>query len=108
MDTEASIEHLYQCHRYIIRDEPDLKLLNLEMVRIKRHGEKSLGVEVFIQDGKFGILNDGKVVCAPEFEKIKRLEAPYFAMGIYPYYVYKNRVDIIDDQGHVMKPGLYG
>lgn len=95
-------------HRYIIRDEPDLKLLNLEMVRIKRHGEKSLGMEVFIQDGKFGILNDGKVVCAPEFEKVKRLEAPYFAMGVYPYYVYKNRVDIIDDQGRVMKPGLYG
>ena len=63
---------------------------------------------MFVQDGKFGILNDGKVVCAPEFEKVKRLEAPYFAMGIYPYYVYKNRVDIIDDQGHVMKPGLYG
>jgi len=29
-------------------------------------------------------------------------------MGIYPYYVFRNRVDIIDMEGHVMKPGLYG
>ena len=95
-------------HRYIIRDEPNLTLVNLDMVRIKRHGEKCDGVEVFIQNGKYGVLNDGKVICAPEFEKIQRMAAPYFVMGIYPYYVFKNRVDIVDMEGKVLKPGLYG
>ena len=95
-------------HRFIIREEPELSLLNLEMVRIKRHGEKSTGMELFIQNGKYGVLNDGKVVCQAEFEKVKRLDNPYFAMGVYPYYVYKNRVDIIGMDGRVMRPGIYG
>ena len=94
--------------RYVIRDEPDLTLLNLEMVRIKRHGERCQGVELFVKDGKYGVLKDGNEICAPEFEKVRRLDAPYFAMGIYPYYVFRNRVDIIDMEGHVMRPGLYG
>ena len=95
-------------HRFVIREEPELSLLNLEMVRIKRHGEKSTGMELFIQNGKYGVLNDGKVVCQAEFEKVKRLDNPYFAMGVYPYYVYKNRVDIIGMDGRVMRPGIYG
>jgi len=95
-------------HRFIIREERELSLLNLEMVRIKRHGEKSTGMELFIQNGKYGVLNDGKVVCQAEFEKVKRLDNPYFAMGVYPYYVYKNRVDIIGMDGRVMRPGIYG
>ncbi|MBO7068866.1 MAG: DEAD/DEAH box helicase [Bacteroidaceae bacterium] len=94
--------------RYIIRNESDLKLLNLEMVRIKRHGEKSDGIEIFIEGGKYGILNDGKVICAPEFEKVTRLDAPYFAMGVYPFYVFRNRVDIIGMDGRVLRPELYG
>ena len=95
-------------HRFVIREESELSLLNLEMVRIKRHGEKSTGMELFIQNGKYGVLNDGKVVCQAEFEKVKRLDNPYFAMGVYPYYVYKNRVDIIGMDGRVMRPGIYG
>ena len=95
-------------HRFIIREEPERSLLNLEMVRIKRHGEKSTGMELFIQNGKYGVLNDGKVVCQAEFEKVQRLDNPYFAMGVYPYYVYKNRVDIIGMDGRVMRPGIYG
>lgn len=93
---------------YIIREEQERTLLNLDMVRIKRRGEKCNGIEIFIRDGKYGILNDGNVICAPEFERVTRLDAPYFAMGIYPFYVFKNRVDIIDMDGHVLRPGLYG
>ncbi len=93
----------------IIRDEGSERVLvNLDMIRIKRHGEKSSGIEIFIKGGKYGILNEGKVICAPEFEKVTRLEAPYFALGTYPFYVFRNRVEIIDADGHVMKPGLYG
>ena len=93
----------------VIRDDPDNKeLVNLEMVRIKRRGETHTGLEIFLQEGKYGIMNNGRVTCPPELEKITRLEAPYFAMGIYPYYVFRNRLALIDMQGHDMKPGLYG
>ena len=94
--------------RFVIREEQEQTLLNLQMVRIKRYGEKDTGMEVFIQDGKYGVLNDGKVVCQAEFEKVRRLDNPYFAIGIYPYYVYRNRVDIIGMDGRVMRPGIYG
>ena len=94
--------------RYIIRDEPNLTLVNLEMVRIKRHGEKCDGVELFIQGGKYGVLKDGHEICAPEFERVQRMEAPYFVMGTFPYYVFKNKVTVVDMDGHVLNPGLYG
>ena len=94
---------------YVIRDEgKDLRLLNLEMVRIKRHGEQNRGMELFIKGGKYGVLNDGKVVCAPEFEKVRRLEAPYFVMGVYPFYVYHGRVTVIDKEGRDLRAALYG
>ena len=83
-------------------------LVNLEMVRIKRHGEQRTGLEIYIRDGKYGFLKDGREICGPEFEKVSRLKAPYFAMGVCPYYIYKNRVDIVDMDGHLMRPGLYG
>lgn len=83
-------------------------LVNLEMVRIKRHGEQRAGLEIYIQNGKYGFLKDGREICGPEFEKVNRLKAPYFAMGVYPFYIYKNRVDIVDMEGRLMRPGLYG
>ena len=97
-------------HPVIIRQDNDREkeLQNLEMIQIKRHGEKKTGLEIFVQGGKYGILNEGKIICPPEYEKVSRLEAPYFAIGTYPLYIYHNRVEIIDATGHVMKPGLYG
>ena len=96
-------------HGYVIRNEAgELQLLNLEMVRIKRHGEKSTGVEIFMQNGRYGVMRDGKVSCPAEFEHVKRLKAPYFALAYYPYYIYKSRVTVIDEQGRDLKPGLYG
>ena len=93
----------------VIRDDPDNKLLvNLEMVRIKHRGEAHKGLEIFLQDGRYGIMNNGRVTCLPELEKVTRLEAPYFAMGTYPNYVFNNRIALIDMEGRDMKPDLYG
>ena len=93
----------------VVRDDlNDKELVNLEMVRIKRRGETHQGLEVFLQEGRYGIMKDGKVICAPEIEKVERTEAPYFAMCVYPYMVWKNRVDIVDKDGHLFRPGLYG
>ena len=84
------------------------KLVNLEMVRIKRRGERHEGLEVFMRHGKYGVMKDGQVTCPAEFEHIKWLQAPYFVMGTYPYTLYNNKVAVIDQNGRDLKPGLYG
>jgi len=63
-------------------------LMNLEMVRIKRRGEKHTGLEVFVQDGKYGVMRNGKVTCPARFRRIERLEqkSGFFALGIYVQY----------------------
>ena len=93
----------------VIRDDlNDRELMNLEMVRIKRRGETRKGVEIFVKEGKYGIMKDGRVTCAAEFEKISRTQAPYFAMGVYPYYVFKNRTTLIDMEGRDLRLKMYG
>ena len=91
-----------------LKSKTTKRLVNLEMVRIKRRGERHEGLEVFMREGKFGVMMDGKVTCPAEFEHIKWLAAPYFVMGMYPYYIYKNKVTVIDLKGRDLKPGLYG
>ena len=91
-----------------LKSETTKRLVNLEMVRIKRRGERHEGLEVFMREGKYGVMMDGKVTCPAEFEHIKWLGAPYFVMGMYPYYIYKNKVTVIDLKGRDLKPGLYG
>ena len=93
----------------VVRDDvDDRQLVNLEMVRIKRRGETHRNVEVFIQNGKYGIMFDGKVTCPPTFERIKRIAGGYFALATYPYLIYKNKVTVIDQQGRDLKASLYG
>ena len=95
---------------YVIRKESnDRQLLNLEMVRIKRHGEKNTGVEIFVKGGRYGILNDGKVTCAAEFEHIQRMkDGDFFAIATYPYAVFKGRTTIISLTGTDLRASLYG
>ncbi len=95
---------------YVIRDDGnDLTLVNLEMVRIKRHGEKHVGVEIFMKGGRYGVLNDGKVTCAAEFEHIRRMkDSDFFAMATYPYAVFKGKTTIISLKGIDLRVSLYG
>ena len=86
----------------------DKTLVNLEMVRIKRRKEEHKGLEIFMLDGKYGVQKDGKVVCPANFEHIKRIGHPYFALGTYPYEVYEGRVTVIDARGWDLKMRLYG
>ena len=97
-------------HGYVIREEDsDLTLLNLQMVRIKRRGEKHLGVEIFMKGGRYGILNDGRVTCAPEFAHIQRIKAgSFFALATYPYAVFKGKTTIISLAGMDLRASLYG
>ncbi len=94
---------------YIGENTMGKELVNLEMVRIKSKMEKREGLEVFIQNGKYGISLNGKEVCAPQFERIKRLPDPYYAMCFYPYdNVFRGKVTVVDAKGIDLKPELYG
>ena len=93
----------------IIRDDEDEKeLVNLEMVRIKRRGERHTGVEIFMQGGKYGVMYDGNITCPAVFEHIRRISDGYFALATYPYHIYENKVTVIDLQGHDLNMSLYG
>ena len=56
----AGINHILDTLRargIVVRDDvDDRQLVNLEMVRIKRRGETHRNVEMFIQNGKYGIM----------------------------------------------------
>lgn len=92
----------------VIREETEKELVNLEMVRIKNRSETHQGAEIFMLGGRYGIMVDGKVTCPAEFEQVTRIGAPYFALARYPYYVYKNKVTVIDDKGRDLRSELYG
>ena len=97
-------------HRLVLKDEDldDKMLVNLQMVRIRRRGEPHRRVEVFMENGMFGILKDGQVSCPPMFVHIKRMEAPYFAVATYPYEIYRSRRTVIDDDGRDCNLKLFG
>ncbi|MBO7069491.1 MAG: DEAD/DEAH box helicase [Bacteroidaceae bacterium] len=93
----------------VIRDEAEEKeLVNLEMVRIKRRGEKHTGAEMFMLGGKYGVMFDGNITCPAEFEHIRRLPGGYFALATYPYSTYRNKVTVIDLKGRDQKVAFYG
>ena len=96
-------------HRLVLRDDPkDLKLLNLQMVRIRRSGEPHQHVEVFLENGRYGILKDGEVSCPAVFVRMRRAEAPYFAVATYPFEVYHNRQTVIGEDGRDQNLRIYG
>ena len=92
--------------RYVVLDEngQEKELVNLEMVRIKKGGKKRTGLEIFLKDGRYGVLNNGKVSCPSRFKKIVRLHDNngYFAAGIFSGMLYNNYVEyasLIDRKG---------
>ena len=93
----------------ILSDSADQKELHmLEMVRIRRCGEQPAGTQLFMQDGRYGVMRDGKVTCQPVFEKVTRLAEPYFALATYPYRDYRGRTTVIDGEGRDLRAELYG
>ena len=96
-------------HRLVLRDDlKELTLVNLQMVRIRRSGEPHQHVEVFLENGRYGILKDGEVSCPAVFVKMRRAESPYFAVATYPFEVYKNRKTVIGEDGKDMDLRIYG
>ena len=104
--------------RCVVVDEKgqDKELANLEMVRIKKAGRKGRGLEVFLQDGRYGVMNNGKVTCPAKFKSIERLQKScgYFALGVYPAPNRHNKghmdeiTTVIDRLGRDMQVVLYG
>ena len=114
-ESGKGLQDLTRC--VVVDDEvQDRELLNLEMVRIKRCGEKHTGLEVFLQDGRYGVMRDGKVTCPARFKKIRRLQAVsgFFALAVYmkrserSFGELDEVTTVIDRRGQDLKVTLYG
>ena len=95
----------------IIRDgdADQRQLVNLEMVRIKSCSEKLEGLAVYMQEGLFGVMKDGKQTTPPVFERIEKCQnGLFYAYGVYPYRIYRNRKTVIDLNGTDLGVQLYG
>lgn len=88
----------------IIRDEvADKELLNLEMLHIKRFNERRTRLEVFLQNGRFGVMCMGHVTCSPQFRRIQRLHrSRYYALAVYDG-MKENYTTVIDSEGRNMR-----
>ena len=100
--------------RYVVLDEQgqEKELVNLEMVRIKKGGRKRAGLEIFLKDGRYGVMNNGRVSCQSRFKEIRRLhdQSGYFAAGIYGGKIdntYVEYASLIDRKGIDLGLRLY-
>ncbi len=93
---------------FVRGDGYDKELINTHMVNIKRKNEEHRGLEIFMQHGLYGITMDGRIIHKPLFLQVRRADDGYFAYCTYPYQVYKNRVTIIDKEGHDLGLKMYG
>jgi len=97
-----------ECLLYVRGDGYEKELINTHMVNIKRKDEQHRGLEIFMQNGLYGIAQDGRIIHQPLFQQIRRADDGYFAYCTYPYLVYKNRVTIIDKDGRDLRLSMYG
>ena len=97
-------------------DIQDKELVNLEMVRIKKAGKRGAGVEIFLQDGRYGVMNNGRITTPARFKRMQRLQSDcgFFALGVY---MKRNEHDfgklievttVIDRKGNDLQVRLYG
>lgn len=93
---------------YVRGEDSEKELINAHMVHIKRADEEHRGLEIFMQNGLYGIAQDGRTIHQPLFQNVKRADDDYFAYCTYPYLVYKSRVTIIDQDGRDLRLSMYG
>ena len=97
-----------ECLLYVRGDGYEKELINTHMVNIKRADEEHRGLENFMQNGLYGIAQDGRIIHQPLFQYVKRADDGYFAYCTYPFLVYKNRVTIIGKDGRDLRLSMYG
>ena len=93
---------------YVRGDGTEKWLMDTHMVPIKRQDEEHRGLEIFMQNGLYGITKDGHIIHQPLFQHVKRADDGYFAYCTYPYLVYHSRVIIIDKEGKDIGVKMYG
>ncbi|MBR1379344.1 MAG: DEAD/DEAH box helicase [Bacteroidaceae bacterium] len=101
----------------VVTDEShDRDLVNLDMVRIKSAGEKAGGLEVFLQDGRYGVMRNGNITCPAKFKSVERLQkgCGFFALGTYmsrnerEHGRLEKITTVIDRYGRDLQVKLYG
>ena len=90
-------------------DSEKRELVNLEMVRIRNRSTKLKGLAVYMLEGLYGVMKDGKQTTPAVFEQVERCDnGLFYAYGIYPYRTYQNRKTVIDMNGIDLGVQLYG
>ena len=100
----------------VVDEENDKELVNSEMVRIKKVGQKKNGLEVFLLNGFYGVMRNGRITCSAKFKRVQRLQkgCGFFALGTY---LMRNERDfgkleevttVIDNGGEDLRVKLYG
>ena len=97
-----------ECLLYVRDEGQEKELIKTHMVHIKRKDEEHQGLEIFIQNGLYGIAQDGRILHKALFQHIRRADDGYFAYCTYPYLVYQNRTTIIDQDGRDLGLRMYG
>ena len=101
----------------VVADEGrDGDLAGLEMVSIKSGGERRSGLELFLQDGMYGVMRNGRITCPARFKRVRRLQdgCGFFALGIYlapnrqNYGRPEEVTTVIDRFGRDLSVKLYG
>ena len=100
----------------VIDDEDDAELVNTQMVRIKKAGQKKSGLEVFLQNGFYGVMRNGRITCSAKFKRVKRLQkgCGFFALGTYMtrnehnFGKLEEVTTVIDNGGQDLRVKLYG
>ena len=100
----------------VIDEKEDKELANAQMVFIKKAGQKKTGLEVFLQNGFYGVMRNGRITCSAKFKRVQRLQkgCGFFALGTY---LIKNEhnfgkleevTTVIDNGGEDLRVKLYG
>ena len=100
----------------VVDDHAEKELMDAQMVRIKRVGEKGTGLEVFLQNGFYGVMRNGKITCPAKFKRVERLQKDcgFFALGVYlsrneqNYGRLEEVTTVIDKKGLDLRVRLYG
>lgn len=85
LEAGKGVQGLSRCVKVDDRVEAKKELVNLEMMHIKLCGQKGAGLEIFLQNGRYGVMRNGHIVCPAKFKRIERLpkESGFFALATY-------------------------
>ena len=98
-------------HPVVVKEgtQDEKTLVNLEMVHIRRRNESLEGLNIYLLNGRYGVMKDGKMTTRPVFERIEKTkDGLFYAIAIYPWQIFRSCKTVIDRNGRDLDVKLYG